>query len=146
MSCTVRPGTLRRMAERPPNRFAEPGRISSVVTPPRREVLKPGSCGHTECSAQTCAVLGSVASLPSECACTAGDGIDAQMRVHVDQAGRHPFAVGVDRLVAGGQREVLADGFDLAVADQDHALGDLAAGAREDVGADDGRGTLGSGL
>ena len=55
-------------------RFAEPGRICSVVTPPASAVRKPGSCGQTECSAQTFAVVGEVASLPSEFASTAGLG------------------------------------------------------------------------
>ena len=34
----------------------------------------PGSCGHTECSAQTLAVTGAMASLPSLCAFTRGLG------------------------------------------------------------------------
>jgi hypothetical protein len=60
--------------ERPPKRFAEPGRICSEVIPPTSAVWKPGSCGHTECSAQTLAVEGAVASLPSELPDTAGLG------------------------------------------------------------------------
>ena len=38
---------------RPPIKLAEPGRICSVVMPPSSAVSKPGSCGQTECSAQT---------------------------------------------------------------------------------------------
>jgi hypothetical protein len=73
--CTVREGTFLSVTERPPIRLAEPGRISSVVTPPLASArLKPGSCGHTECSAQTSGVVGSVASLPSSCAGTLGEG------------------------------------------------------------------------
>ena len=71
---TVTAVTFLRMAERPPNRLPEPGRISSVVTPPARERSNAGSCGQTECSAQTWAVLGSVSSLPSDRASTAGTG------------------------------------------------------------------------
>ena len=75
MSCAVRAGTFLSTTERPPNRFAEPGRTCSVVTPPlisARE--KPGSCGHTLCSAQTSGRTGEVASLPSDRDCTPGDG------------------------------------------------------------------------
>src|SRR3546814_19471601 len=53
-----------------PNKLPDPGRIISVVTPASRAVSKPGSCGQTECSTQTCAVLGSVSSLTSLCAST----------------------------------------------------------------------------
>src|SRR5690606_11246211 len=59
--------TLRSVTPRPPTRLAEPGRICSVVTPPASAAWKPGSCGHTECSAQTAAVTGEVISLPSLC-------------------------------------------------------------------------------
>src|SRR3970040_2390965 len=57
---------------RPPTRLAEPGSTCSEVTPPAIALAKPGSCGHTECSAQTLAVTGAVASLPSACALTPG--------------------------------------------------------------------------
>ncbi|MNS84168.1 hypothetical protein D3C72_1179820 [compost metagenome] len=70
----VTDGTLRMVTPRPPNRLAEPGRIWSVVTPPARAVLKPGSWGQSECSAQTWAVFGLVASLPSLMPCTPGEG------------------------------------------------------------------------
>src|SRR5215213_9127031 len=70
--CTVRLGTFLTVTLRPPNRLAEPGRICMLVTPPSSARVKPGSCGHTECSAHTSAVLGLVASLPSLCACTPG--------------------------------------------------------------------------
>src|SRR5690348_7431665 len=60
------------MALRPPKRFAEPGRICSVVTPPASCRGNCGSCGHTECSAHTYGVAGFVASLPSLEACVAG--------------------------------------------------------------------------
>src|SRR6202163_547609 len=72
--CTVREGTTLRIALRPPMRFAEPGSTCSVVTPPASARGNCGSCGHTECSAHTLAVLGLVASLPSECALTLGAG------------------------------------------------------------------------
>ena len=65
MAATVMAVTFFSTTDRPPNRLPEPGRISSVVTPPARERSKAGSCGQTECSAQTWAVLGSVSSLPS---------------------------------------------------------------------------------
>ena len=71
---TLRPGTFFNVTLRPPNRLAEPGKICSVVTPPASAVTNPGSCGHTLCSAQTSAVLGAVASLPSECEGVPGDG------------------------------------------------------------------------
>jgi hypothetical protein len=70
----VTEGTLRTVTPRPPNRLAEPGRIWSVVTPPARAWLKPGSWGHSECSAQTWAVFGLVASLPSLIPDTPGEG------------------------------------------------------------------------
>src|SRR5215475_8923610 len=72
MSCTVRPGTTFSTTLRPPNRFADPGSTCSVVTPPARLRGNCGSCGHTECSAQTSAVFGLVASFPSDCAPTLG--------------------------------------------------------------------------
>src|SRR3546814_16860893 len=72
---------------RPPTRFAEPGRTCSEVIPPASAARKPSSCGHTECSAQTLAVTGAVASLPSLCA-RAGAGLTAQVRVDVDQPRR----------------------------------------------------------
>src|SRR5690348_18005015 len=53
------------MALRPPIRLADPGRASMVVTPPAIASGICGSCGQNECSAQTSAVLGRVASLPS---------------------------------------------------------------------------------
>src|SRR5688500_906020 len=71
--CTVRDGTTFRTTLRPPMRFADPGRTWSVVTPPERLRGNCGSWGHTECSAQTCAVLGFVASFPSLRALTPGD-------------------------------------------------------------------------
>ncbi|MNE14179.1 hypothetical protein D3C80_1070440 [compost metagenome] len=74
MPCMVTDGTLRTVTPRPPNRLAEPGRIWSVVTPPARAVLKPGSWGQSECSAQTWAVFGLVASLPSLMPMTPGEG------------------------------------------------------------------------
>ena len=37
------------------------------MTPPASAAWKPGSCGQTECSAQTAAVTGEVISLPSLC-------------------------------------------------------------------------------
>src|SRR5215469_6887305 len=74
MPSTVTLGTFLSTTERPPNRLAEPGRICSVVMPPASAVRKPGSCGHTECSAQTLAVVGEVISFPSELASTAGTG------------------------------------------------------------------------
>ena len=75
MPCTVREDTFLSVTERPPVRLAEPGRIWSAVTPPLASArVKPGSCGQTECSAQTSGVIGLVASFPSECASTLGVG------------------------------------------------------------------------
>src|SRR5690606_17187288 len=65
MSWTVVAATFLSVTPRPPTRLAEPGRICSEVMPPASAAPKPGSCGHTECSAQTWAVTGAVASLPS---------------------------------------------------------------------------------
>ena len=73
MPWTVREGTLRRVTPRPPIRLPDPGRTWTVVTPPILAVLKPGSWGQTECSAQTWGVVGLVSSLPSECAATEGE-------------------------------------------------------------------------
>src|SRR5205085_12557523 len=61
----VRDGTFFTVTPRPPNRLAEPGRICIVVTPPASERSNCGSCGQSECSAETSAVLGLVISLPS---------------------------------------------------------------------------------
>src|SRR4051812_41795358 len=63
--CTVRDGTTLSTTLRPPIRLAEPGSTCSVVTPPARLRGNWGSCGHTECSTQTWAVTGFVASLTS---------------------------------------------------------------------------------
>src|SRR5690242_13998033 len=71
----VRAGTFFTTTERPPNKFADPGRICMVVTPPLISArLKPGSWGQTLCSAQTSGRAGDVASFPSELAETPGDG------------------------------------------------------------------------
>src|SRR5688500_11680179 len=72
MPCTVREGTTLRTALRPPIRFADPGSTWRVVTAPARFRGNCGSCGQTECSAQTCAVTGLVASFPSLLAATPG--------------------------------------------------------------------------
>src|SRR5690606_24335859 len=48
-------------------RLAEPGRTCSEVMPPASAAAKPGSCGQTECSAQTWEVTGDTISLPSLC-------------------------------------------------------------------------------
>src|ERR1700730_14202796 len=65
IACTVRAGTTLSTTLRPPMRLAEPGNTCRVVTPPARLRGNCGSCGHTECSAQTWGVVGLVASLPS---------------------------------------------------------------------------------
>src|SRR5690554_5308389 len=72
--CTVVAYTFLSVTPRPPTRLAEPGRICRAVTPPASAAPKPGSCGHTECSAHTWAVTGAVASLPSLCALAPGLG------------------------------------------------------------------------
>src|SRR5690606_14132948 len=74
MSCTVRPGTFFTVTPRPPNRFADPGRICIVVTPPASASVNCGSCGQTESSARTSAVFGLVISLPSDVDWMSGDG------------------------------------------------------------------------
>src|SRR6185503_228791 len=63
--CTVRDGTTFKTTLRPPIKFPEPGSTCMVVTPPARTRGSCGSCGQTECSAQTLAVTGLVNSLPS---------------------------------------------------------------------------------
>src|SRR6266550_689901 len=68
ISCTVRAGMSFRIALRPPIRFAEPGRAWIEVIPPAIASGICGSCGQKECSAQTSAVTGFVASLPSDSA------------------------------------------------------------------------------
>ena len=67
-------GTFLTTVPRPPIRLAEPGRINIEVTPPSSAVSKPGSTGQIECSAQTLAVTGEVASLPSSMPETPGLG------------------------------------------------------------------------
>ncbi len=74
MPWVVTEGMFFSTTARPPNRLPEPGRINRAVTPPARARSKPGSWGHTECSAQTPAVLGSVSSLPSWRELTSGEG------------------------------------------------------------------------
>src|SRR5512147_2902560 len=69
---TVTDGTILSTTLRPPMRFAEPGRICAVVTPLASARGNCGSCGQTECSAQTLAVTGFVASLPSDSASPPG--------------------------------------------------------------------------
>src|SRR5213080_3269989 len=49
-------------------RFADPGSAWIVVTPPAIASGICGTCGQNECSAQTSAVTGRVASLPSDSA------------------------------------------------------------------------------
>src|SRR4051812_41807765 len=63
--CIERDGTTLSTALLPPMRFADPGRTWIVVTPPASVRGNCGSCGHTECSTQTWAVTGFVASLMS---------------------------------------------------------------------------------
>ena len=58
-------GTFLTVTLRPPNRFAEPGRICIVVTPPASASSNCGSCGQMACSDETSAVFGLVISLPS---------------------------------------------------------------------------------
>ena len=74
ISITDCPGIFFKVTPRPPIKFAEPGKICKDVIPPARAVTKPGSCGQTLCSAHTSAVLGAVASFPSEWALTLGAG------------------------------------------------------------------------
>ena len=74
MPWTVLDGTFLIVTPRPPNKFALPGSICMVVTPPASARENCGSCGQTECSAQTLAVLGEVDSLPSEVELIAGEG------------------------------------------------------------------------
>src|SRR3954447_7794229 len=65
MPSAVRDGTFLTVTPRPPNRFADPGRICMVVTPPASDRSNWGCCGQMECSADTSAVFGLVTSLPS---------------------------------------------------------------------------------
>ena len=60
------------MALRPPIRLADPGSAWIVVIPPAIARGICGSCGQNECSAQTSAVTGVVASLPSDSASVPG--------------------------------------------------------------------------
>jgi hypothetical protein len=64
-SSEVRPCRITTVKPSPPIRFAEPGRLSAVVTPPcaAREIC--GSCGEYAYCARACAVTGALASLPS---------------------------------------------------------------------------------
>ena len=70
----MREGTSFTTTLRPPIRFPDPGRICIVVSPPARARGICGSCGQTECSAQTLAVTGLVNSFPSLFASTPGAG------------------------------------------------------------------------
>src|SRR6185503_16702509 len=72
--CTVRDGTTFKTTLRPPIKFPEPGSTCMVVTPPARARGSCGSCGQTECSAQTFGVTGFVNSFPSLLASTPGAG------------------------------------------------------------------------
>jgi len=92
---------------RPPIRLALPGRICREVTPPASAAWKPGSCGQIECSAQTCAVLGEVASLPSLCALAPGLGYTPRCEwmsmmpgvTHLPVASTRTASAGTSRLV-----------------------------------------------
>src|SRR5205085_11797664 len=64
----VRAGINSGTGRAPPMRLAEPGSAWIVVTPPAMASGICGSCGQNECSAQTSAVTGCVASLPSDSA------------------------------------------------------------------------------
>jgi hypothetical protein len=68
-----RDGTTFKTTLRPPIRFAEPAGSASSSRR-RQRARNCGSCGQTECSAQTFAVTGFVASLPSLFASTPGAG------------------------------------------------------------------------
>ena len=72
-----------------------------TVTPPAIASGICGSCGQTECSAQTSAVIGSVASLPSLWPRRAGRRVDAEVAVGVDDPGRHELAGAVHDRGAG---------------------------------------------
>src|SRR5262245_5540312 len=72
MPCTVRDGTTFSTTLRPTIRLPEPGRIWIVVTPADSARGNCGSCGHTECSAQTCGVDGFDISFPSASASPPG--------------------------------------------------------------------------
>src|SRR3546814_12195546 len=74
IACMVMAGTFFRVTPRPPIRLAEPGSTCRLVIPPASALANPGSCGHTACSAPTCAVTGAVVSLPSALAVTQGMG------------------------------------------------------------------------
>ena len=55
-----------------------------------------------------------------------GRGVDAEVRVRVDDAGRHPLAARVDDDRVGGRVDGLADRGDLAVLQQDRSALDRA--------------------
>ena len=74
ISGTVFAETFLRVTPLPPNKFAEPGKTWKVVTPPAKASLYCGSWDQTLCSAQTSAVTGFVASLPSLLVLTPGAG------------------------------------------------------------------------
>src|SRR6202000_2492476 len=107
--------TFSSTTERPPMRLAEPGRICSEVIPPARAVRKPGSCGQTECSAQTFGVAGGGGPLASGVAPHAGARIAAQVRMHINQAGSNPVALAVDDAGSCRRLQVLSDRLDLAI-------------------------------
>ena len=104
MSCAVRPGTFFSTTERPPNRFAEPGRICSVVTPPfisaRREagVLRPDAMLGPDFGPHRDGRLVAVG-----IGADAGRWIIAEVAVDVDDAGRDELAGAVD-LERSGRR------------------------------------------
>ena len=96
-----------RVTPRPPIRFALPGKICRLVTPPASAASKPGSCGQIECSAQTLGVTGEVASLPSLCAFMPGLGYTPRCEwmsmmpgvTHLPRASTRIASAGASRLL-----------------------------------------------
>ena len=66
-----------------------------------------------------------------------GRGIDAQVRVIVDQAGRHILAGAVHHDRVGGRLDVGAHRDDAAVLEEDRAVGNLLPGGGHDRGVAD---------
>ena len=131
MPSAVRDGTFFTVTPRPPNRFAEPGQeLHRRDAAGQREIelriLRPermlgGDFGGVR-ARHLVAVLQRL---------DAGRRVDAEMRVRVDDARRHPLAARVDHERVGRRVHRLADRRDLAVLQQDRsALDDGPAAVR----------------
>jgi len=118
-------------------RFAEPGKICMVVTPPferslEARILRPdGMLGPNVRRDRSRRLVAVIESLDR------GAGVYAQVRVDIDEAGRYPFALRFDDARVGGRGKSFADRLDAAVGDQHIGVVQALTRAREHGRASD---------